>query len=185
VNLGGLRFGALTAAERDRVLAEARAAELSYGPPVGHTLDLDRPMVGESIEVASFDAAKRALQTWVAHRGVGFEIVPPDAPVEVGTTLLVVVRWGPFHVLARNRIVAVVDEPRRFAWAYGTVDGHPEQGEEAFLVEQLDDGTVRLTIRTESGPASWSAKLVAPLVHRWQIAALRGYLRAIAVACRS
>jgi uncharacterized protein (UPF0548 family) len=39
---------------------------------------------------------------------------------------------------------------------------------------------VRVTIRTESAPASWSAKLVAPLVKRWQMATLRAYLRAIA-----
>lgn len=183
MNLGGLRFGPFGAGDRARVLAEARAADLTYGPPVGHTLDddLGRSLPGESIDVASFDAARTALRTWVAHRGVGFDVVPPDAAVEVGTTVLIVLRRGPLYVLARNRIVAVVDEPDRFGWAYGTLEGHPEQGEEAFLVERRGDGA-RVTIRHDSAPASWSARLVGPLAKRWQMAALRGYLRAIASA---
>jgi len=39
---------------------------------------------------------------------------------------------------------------------------------------------VRVTIRTESGPASWLARLGGPVVHRWQLQALRGYLRGLA-----
>ena len=35
------------------------------------------------------------------------------------------------------RVVYVVDEPARRGFAYGTLHGHPESGEEAFLVELL------------------------------------------------
>lgn len=187
VSIGGLRFGPLSTALRDRLLAEARAADLSYGPPVGHTLDPAVPMHTEHLDVgrgrADFLAARDALRTWVGHRGVGFTIVPEGASVVAGDTVLVILRWGPAFVVARNRIVAVIDEPRRFGFAYGTVHGHPERGEESFVVEWRDDdpggGTVRFTIRVESASASWAAKLVEPLVKRWQFHALRGYLRAV------
>lgn len=64
--------------------------------------------------------------------------------------------FGPVRVTAPARVVYVIDEPQRKGFAYGTLPGHPEQGEEAFIIEQHDDGSVWICIRAFSRPA-----------HRW------------------
>ncbi|WKX01804.1 DUF1990 domain-containing protein (plasmid) [Rhodococcus aetherivorans] len=56
--------------------------------------------------------------------------------------------------------------PRRPGFAYGTLDGHPEQGEELFCLEWRDDDTVLLVIVAFSRPAVWWSRTVAPLA-RW------------------
>ena len=76
----------------------------------------------------------------------GSELVKP------GDTALL--RWGvwPFPIPAR--VVYVIDEPHRRGFAYGSLPGHPERGEEAFVVERLPDESVWLVIRAFSRPAN-------------------------------
>ena len=59
---------------------------------------------------------------------------------------------------------AVVNEPRRAGFAYGTLPGHPESGEESFVVEHLADDRVVLCIRAFSRPASWLFRIGYPAV---------------------
>jgi len=47
--------------------------------------------------------------------------------------------------------------------AYGTLAGHPESGEEAFMVEHPDDDSVSFRITAFSRPASPLAKIAGPL----------------------
>jgi uncharacterized protein (UPF0548 family) len=47
------------------------------------------------------------------------------------------------------RVVAVVDEPLRCGFAYGTLEGHPVSGEEAFVIfREAERAPVHLTIRS-------------------------------------
>ena len=187
MNLGGLRFGPLADDERHRILDEARAAALTYDH-VGSTLDPARwsaPGVHTrhldlGTGAAAFEAGRDALRTWVAHAGIGASIEPAGQAVVAGATLLVVLRRGPVHVVAPDRIIGVIEEPRRFGFAYGSLPGHPERGEESFVVEHLPEGTVRASIRVQAGPGTLAARAVAPLVRRLQSAAVGGYLTAIA-----
>jgi uncharacterized protein (UPF0548 family) len=57
----------------------------------------------------------------------------------------------------------VVSEPGRCGFAYGTLPGHPESGEEAFLLEQHDDGTVTFAVTAFSRPATALARAAGPL----------------------
>jgi uncharacterized protein (UPF0548 family) len=187
MKVAGVRCGRLTGAERDRLLDAARQAPPNYDH-VGSTLDPARwsgPLMAERhLDVgsggAAFAAARTALSTWVPHTGIGATIEPPGQPVEEGATILVVLRFGPFTVVAPDRVVAVVDEPRRFAFAYGTLPSHPERGEESFTAEHRDDGTVRVTIRVEAVAGTLAARAVAPVLRRVQHVALRRYLEAVA-----
>jgi uncharacterized protein (UPF0548 family) len=126
-----------------------------------------------------FERAQEALRAWRAHAGVGALVHPADASLEPGATLLVVLRAGPFAVVAPDRVVAVVDEADRFGFAYGTVAGHAERGEESFVVERAESGVVTLTIRVDAHPATLPARLAAPIVNRLQRWALNRYLAAI------
>jgi uncharacterized protein (UPF0548 family) len=187
MRIGGLYFGALSADTRGQLLRAAREAVPTYSH-IGSTLDpaqhdADGSRVRQ-LEIghgrAAFAAAAQALRTWVPQRAIGADIEPPDQPVVLGATVLVVLRRGPVTIVAPNRIVGVVNEPRRFAFAYGTLPGHPERGEESFSVEHLPDDTVRATIRVQAGPGIFLAHAAAPVVRRLQLAALRRYLDAIA-----
>jgi uncharacterized protein (UPF0548 family) len=187
MRIGGLYLGALSANTRGQLLRGARETVPTYAH-IGSTLDPEQHDAAglrtRHLEIghgrAAFAAAAQALRTWVPRLAIGADIEPPDQPVVHGATMLVILRRGPVTVVAPNRIVGVIDEPRRFAFAYGTLPGHPERGEESFTVEHLPDDTVRATIRVQAGPGTCWARAAAPVVRRLQLAALRRYLDAIA-----
>ena len=83
-----------------------------------------------------------ALRGWKAHIGAGVEIVPDGARVAVGDTVLLLIKTAGLWAAAPCRVVYVVDEPNRFSFAYGTLPGHPEQGEAAMIVERDEVGGV-------------------------------------------
>ena len=64
------------------------------------------------------------------------------------------------------RVVEVVDEPRRWGFAYGTLPSHPEQGEESFVVTWSDDDLVHSEIQAFSRPANHLVRL-SGLIARW------------------
>jgi uncharacterized protein (UPF0548 family) len=184
VNIGGLRFGRLRPERRDDLLAAARAAKPTYDDigitlaPHPHASQRERHLVlGSGAEV--FERARQGLLAWSPHAGINATVEPTGQPVQLGATILVVLRAGPLYVVAPNRVVAVIDEPNHFAFAYGTLPSHPESGEESFAIERLDDGSVRATIRVHAVPATWAARLAAPAVRWLQSVALDRYLASI------
>ena len=63
-------------------------------------------------------------------------------------------KWWAWPLKIPVRVVYVIDEPQRRGFAYGTLPGHPEEGEEAFIVERRDDDSVWLIIRAFSRPSN-------------------------------
>ena len=95
-----------------------------------------------------------------------------------------VMRWGMqrgsgLRVQASSE-VAVVDEPDIRGFAYGTLPGHPESGEERFVVRR-DPATsaVYAEVAAFSRPATWWSKAGGPLVRMAQRVIARRYLRAV------
>jgi len=78
------------------------------------------------------------------------------------------------------RVIYVVDEPRRRGFAYGTLKGHPEDGEECWIVEQRADESVWITVRAFSRPANRWWWVVNPVLRVLQEYYTRRYLRALA-----
>lgn len=187
MNIGGIRWGPLPPRTRDRLLDAARRSSLTYdhkGSTLDPTLETAPGVRSHQIDVgagpADFATAREALRSWVPQRGISALVEPQGQPVVSGASVLVVLRCGPLTVVAPDRIVAVIDEPRRFAFAYGTLPGHPERGEESFIVEHLADDAVRATIRVQAEAATLLARAGAPAVRWLQTAALRRYLAAVA-----
>ena len=60
------------------------------------------------------------------------------------------------------------DGTARFGFAYGTVGGHPERGEERFLVTRAPDGAVTASILAISRPGRWFTWVGLPLARRAQ-----------------
>ncbi|MFF4822962.1 DUF1990 family protein [Streptomyces sp. NPDC001312] len=141
--------------------------EQGHCPPGFHPLHV-RTRIGEGEEV--FRRASEAVMTWEMHRalGVGIEANADRAApgIDVTVTLAGVVR-------APCRVVWTEQEPRRAGWAYGTLPGHPECGEESFLVDRTGDGTVWLTVTAFSRPAKWYARAAGPATRGLQHAYAR------------
>ena len=88
--------------------------------------------------------------------------------VRSGDSAVLLLGWRALSFREPVRVVAVIDEPRRRGFAYGTLPGHPLSGEELFLVEHRDDDSVWLTIRSmsrPSGPVWWA---LLPFVRLFQ-----------------
>lgn len=96
-----------------------------------------------------------------------------------GMTATLSMKLGPFAVTAPVRVVYVIDEASRVGFAYGTLAGHPESGEESFIVEHRADDSVWLTIRAFSRPSTWYYRLAAPILRFQQAKFTRRYLRAL------
>jgi uncharacterized protein (UPF0548 family) len=158
-------------ARRARPLPGADA-RLTY-PEVGATQSLLPPgydhlrksaTIGRG--AAEFAAAAALLMTWDMHRRSGLTVESSSPRVAVGDVVRLGLRVGPVMVLAPGRVVSVVDEPRRQGFAYGTLPGHPERGEESFVLSLLDDETIDFTLVAFSRPAVWWSRAGAP-VSRW------------------
>ena len=166
------------------LLATLAGSELTY-PEHGTTLEKELPRgylhdryrvdLGEG----AFERAAAGLRSWQAHLGAGVGVYPPDARVEAGTNVLVTARAGPFHALAPCRVVYVHDDADRFGFAYGTLPGHPERGEEAFVVERDAGGGATFSIVAFSKPAAIAARLGRPVARRVQRRVTRAYLDAL------
>jgi uncharacterized protein (UPF0548 family) len=134
--------------------------------PVGFDHDHNRQLLGTG--AASFAAARDAIRAWAMFPAPLGWIEPAGIPIAEGELAGVVIRALGLWWLNAARIVYVIDEPRRFGFAYGTLPGHAERGEERFLVEWLADDTVWYAIDAFSQPRSWLARLGKPIVRRLQ-----------------
>jgi uncharacterized protein (UPF0548 family) len=104
--------------------------------------------------------------------GVGAGRVP-------GAVVILGLGIGPLRLRAPWRVVYVVDEPRRRGFAYGTLAGHPESGEEAFMIEHHDDDTVSFAVTAFSRPATRLAKIAGPVGVVVQRQVTARYLRSL------
>jgi uncharacterized protein (UPF0548 family) len=127
----------------------------------------------------TFSHAVAGLRSWAAHRHAGIDVFPSEAPIRTGETVVVTV-GTPFVALAAPcRIVGVLDAPGEWGFAYGTLPGHPEQGEESFVVTMAEDGSVLFTITSLSRPGDPLVRLAGPLARGMQALATKGYLRSL------
>ncbi len=126
--------------------------------------------------VVDLDAAAEALMTWQLQERSGVRRVsgPPRATLGADVT---------FRFLGQKvpcRVVDVVDEPDRRGFAYGTLPGHPETGEERFVVERDPaTGEVTVTVTAFSNHALWRTRLAGPLGRLLQRTMTQRYLKAL------
>jgi uncharacterized protein (UPF0548 family) len=153
--------------------------DLTCGDINGFRVDRDGIDLGR--QPALFDAASDALRGWVAHRGAGLRVAPTDAPIATGVSVVVGITLPVLTVIAPCRIVWTVDDADRFGFAYGTLVGHPESGEESFVVAQTAMGT-RFEITAVSRPAGIVARIGTPVARVIQRRTSKRYLSALADA---
>ena len=170
------------------VLAPDRAAALGRAPfsyeavgATAHEAPQGYQFLSRSRLLArrDFASAVEDLMAWRAHEQAGLTVAASSRRVEEGTVVLLHLGVGALALRAPCRVVYVVDEPRRRGFAYGTLPGHPESGEELFLLEQRDDERIGFTITAFSKPVSAFAKLGGPFTRWVQQAMTTRYLRAL------
>ncbi|WAL68444.1 DUF1990 domain-containing protein [Amycolatopsis cynarae] len=161
-------------------VARLRARQLTY-PEVGAS-EHDPPRGYRALHRtrtlprnADFTAAAHDLAHWRVQRRAGLRVAASDPEVRPGAVVVL----GLLGVKAPCRVISVIDEPDRRGFVYGTLPGHPECGEEAFLLERGVDGRVRFAIRAFSRPAGLLARLAGPLGHWAQDVITRRYLTAL------
>jgi uncharacterized protein (UPF0548 family) len=123
-----------------------------------------------------FEEAADEGMRWGMLRGAGLRVEPTSEVAAVGSE--VIVHLGP--VRAPCRVVYVVDEPDRRGFAYGTLPGHAESGEERFVV-RYDPATdeVYAQIVAFSRHATWWSRLGSPVTSVAQRVITNRYLRAL------
>jgi uncharacterized protein (UPF0548 family) len=136
-------------------------------PPRDYIVDHTRVLLGSGEQ--TLDSARRALKAWRQFDLGWVEALPRETLIREGETIAIVAHAMGLWWLNACRIVYVVDEPRRFGFAYATLPGHVEQGEERFLVE-LDsrDGSVWYDILAISRPRHPLTWLGYPIARRFQ-----------------
>lgn len=110
----------------------------------------------------TFVRASSAVMTWEMHRRAGLTVDADSQRAALGTDVRLGWSAGPVRVKVPCRIVRVVDEGEACGFAYGTLPGHPEQGEESFTVRLDPTGAVTLEILAMSRPGLWWSRLGAP-----------------------
>jgi uncharacterized protein (UPF0548 family) len=133
---------------------------------------------------AEFDRAAAAVFRWTAQRGAGLRIQADGPASTPGTVVLMTAGLRRLGLDIPCRVVWVVDEPDRRGFAYGTLPGHPESGEESFVVTPGPDGEVGYELRAFSRLATRFSRLGGPVSHRAQSLALDRYVTSIRRAAR-
>lgn len=124
-----------------------------------------------------FELAADTVIHWGMQRGAGLS-VQASSDTAVVSAVVVVQLMGLLR--APCRVVYVIDEPDVRGFAYGTLPGHPESGEERFAV-RYDPSTaaVYAEVSAFSRPATWWSRAGGPFVALAQRLIARRYLRGV------
>ena len=125
----------------------------------------------------SFDEACERLMTWQVHERAGLRVASSAARASHDAVVVMRLGPGPLSLTIPCRVVSAIEEADRVGFAYGTLPGHPESGEEQFLIERNGD-EVRFQIHAFSRPSSHLARLAGPLGRQFQRVMTDRYLKA-------
>lgn len=139
--------------------------------PTDYVIDHNRVQLGKG--EACYGAACAALQRWEMFTLGWLQLCWPTTSVTTGATVGVLARVFGVYILNACRIVYTIDETTtdctRFGFAYGTLPGHIEQGEERFLIEwRHADDSVWYDILAFSRPRHWLVRLGYPMARFFQ-----------------
>lgn len=187
-------IGATSAVDHALATQLARAADLPFNyaeigasltgpPPSGYTPITADAVVGAGR--ACFDVIAGAIRSWQIQIRSGLR-VKASGPAYVDADVALARLMGPIGIVLACRVVRIFDEPRRSGFAYGTLQGHPEAGEEAFFVELADDDAVTFRVRGFTKPGTLATAIFAPVATILERQAVLAYLKAAhALASRS
>ena len=164
------------AALRAEPLTYPRDAVAAAGPPPPGYRHFEKSV---RLRRRDFEGAARDLLGWRVQDRAGLQVRASGTAGTPGTVVELRLGVGQLGVRIPCRVVEVIDEPDRRGFAYGSLPGHPESGEERFLLERQPDGGIRFSVAAVSRHASLLARLGGP-VSRWvQDGMTRRYLHSL------
>ena len=128
---------------------------------------------------AAYERAAAAVFDWRAQRSVGLRVRATGPASEPGTVVVLTAGLPRFGYDIPCRVVWARTTGDERGFAYGTLPGHPESGEEAFVVRLEPGGDVVFTLRVFARLASPLARLGGPGSRAVQRLATGRYLTAI------
>jgi uncharacterized protein (UPF0548 family) len=167
----------------DDVAAQLARATFTYadigataeGTPAGYRhLTRTRSLPGRDLGEAA-----EQLMTWQAHERAGLRVAASSLRAGKGVVLMMRLGIGAIALRIPCRVVYVVEEPHRVGFAYGTLPGHPEEGEELFLLERDRERRVTFTVSAFSKPATRLSRAGGPFSHWMQAKMTDRYLTAL------
>jgi uncharacterized protein (UPF0548 family) len=150
--------------------------------PLGYDVDRHCVQLGSGAE--TFEKARAAFQRWEMFSIPWLHLCYPTTPIRVGTAVAVLASHAGFWSLNACRIVYSIDEhggSDRYGFAYGTLAGHSERGEERFTVLRREDGSVWYDIYAFSRPRA-AARLAYPYARLLQRRFARDSMHAMTCA---
>lgn len=127
----------------------------------------------------AFAVAGDAVLDFALQRDAGLRPLTTAPRAAVGVDLLGRLGAPPLGVHVPCRVVRAEEGGDRVGFAYGTLPGHPEVGEESFVVERRGED-VLVSVRAFSRPAHPALRLAGPVGHRAQRLFARRYLAVVA-----
>lgn len=138
--------------------------------PAGYPVNHHRIQIGSGAE--TFSRAKNAIQNWTMYRLEWTRLFPSDTPVVQGAAVCVIVDHGFCRLINPCRIIYILEETgesERYGFAFGTLPGHSEEGEERFTVEwRRADDSVWYELVSFARPHHILAKIGFPFVNFFQ-----------------
>jgi uncharacterized protein (UPF0548 family) len=144
----------------------ASSGDIPPNYPINHR----RIRLGSGADV--FARAKTAVQSWTMYRLEWTRIFPADTLIAAGQTVCVVAGHGFCWSINPCRIIYVLEEngkTERYGFAFGTLPGHSEEGEERFIVERRrEDDSVWYELFAFARPHHVLARIGSPFVRLFQ-----------------
>ena len=167
-------LGPVTDKRVRRILESQKNSKFSYKGvgttrtllPGGCQMHRGQFLLGDGSHV--FYKAREAARHWKMFDISWVRLCWPNAPIKPGSTVAILAGMPGVRMVNLCRIVYVIDEARRFGFAYGTLAEHAEAGEERFLIEWRADNSVWYEVLAFSHEKHPLAKLVYPLARQIQ-----------------
>lgn len=135
-------------------------------------------VIGRGREI--FDRACNDLFDGQVQRRAGAKVRISEVPLCLGSRLQMRLRLGPLTFNAPCVVVWAERNANLCGFAYGTLRGHPERGEERFELLLEPSGEVVFRVTAFSTPARWFTRLGGPIGRAVQARMTRRYLAALA-----
>jgi uncharacterized protein (UPF0548 family) len=158
------------AAQRDLPFSYEEVGASKDKIPSGYPINHHRIQIGNGAD--AFTLAKKAIQNWTMYRLEWTRLFPADAPIAVGAVVCVLVNHLFCWSINPCRIVYILeqtDKVERYGFAFGTLPGHSEEGEERFTVEwNRADDSVWYELLAFARPHHILARIGFPFVGLFQ-----------------
>jgi uncharacterized protein (UPF0548 family) len=168
---------AYIAAQAHARFSYSEVGRSSQAFPEGYDHDYNRVLIGEG--GADFQLAKALVSEWKMFSTPWTRLYPDRPFIEEGLTVSVLFRLFGTWWFNSCRVVYTIDTPTRFGFAYGTLEGHVECGEERFMVYMDESDKVWYSIEAFSRPGTWYTQIASPIARRFQKRFVKDSFRAM------